>query len=87
MDAQQKRSQAARCCHPRRTSRRAMARQMRVRASSAKLPQPVSAMERESSTATTTCVRRDMGGIKQVGEHACGCAGQPGNQGARAARP
>lgn len=43
-------------CTPRRrpTSRRAMARQMSVSASSAKAPQPVSAMERESSTATTT---------------------------------
>jgi hypothetical protein len=36
------------------TSRRAIARQMSVKASRAKPPQPVSAMDRESSTATTT---------------------------------
>jgi hypothetical protein len=36
------------------TSRRAMARQMSVKASRAKPPHPVSAIDRESSTATTT---------------------------------
>ncbi len=39
---------------PQLTSSRAMALQMSVRASSAKPPHPVSAMDRESSTATTT---------------------------------
>ena len=40
------------------TSRRARARAMRVTASSATAPHPFSAIDRESSTAMTTCARR-----------------------------